>query len=86
MTEAALNLDTLARNLGPQPLAKLLAERGLKPADLVAAVPVGLTFKMLARACKGRRLTRHAQTTVLTAFNRAAGTNLALRELFTYEA
>ena len=78
--------DAIERNLGPQPIAVRMAERGLKPADLVIATPGCITFKMVARACKGRRLTRNTQQKVLTAFNRAAGTALAVPDLFTYEA
>ncbi len=74
------------RNLGPQPIAMKMAERGLKAADLVAATPGCITFKMVARACKGRRLTPNTQQKVLTAFNRAAGTALSAADLFTYEA
>jgi len=74
----------LERNLGPQPLARRLAERGLKPHDLVAAAGEPLTHKMIARACKGRRLTPRAQAKVLAAFNRAAGARCALRDLFSY--
>lgn len=78
--------DAVERNLGPQPIAAQMAERGLKPADLVAATPGCVTFKMVSRACKGRRLTHNTQTKVRTAFNRAAGTSLPVAALFTYEA
>ncbi len=78
--------NAIERNLGLQPIAAQMAERGLKPADLVAATPGCLTFKMVSRACKGRRLTHNTQTKVCTAFNRAAGTSLPVAALFTYEA
>lgn len=74
------------RNLGPQPIATRMAEAGLKAADLVAATPGCVTFKMVARACKGRRLTRNTQQKVVTAYNRAAKASLAAADLFTYEA
>ena len=35
-------------NHGEQPIARLLAEHGLKPADLVAASAEQLTFKMVS--------------------------------------
>lgn len=46
-------------DLGPQPLATILAVHGLKPTDLVRASEEQLTHKMVARALKGRRLTRN---------------------------
>ena len=74
----------LERNLGEQPLAKLLAELALKAGDLVKASPEPLTRKMIARACKGRRLTVHAQSKVLRALNQATGRSFARSDLFTY--
>ena len=76
--------DGVERNLGPQPLAQLLAERGLKPHALVAAAAEPMTHKTIARACKGRRLTPRAQAKVLAALNRATGGHFALTDLFTY--
>jgi hypothetical protein len=71
-------------NLGSQPIAAILAERNLKPHDLVAASTHQLTHKMVSRACKGRRLTLNAQTKVLNALNTATGKNYSLRDLFNY--
>lgn len=81
-TEAVL--PDLERNLGEQPIARIMQEHHLKPHDLVAASAVEMTHKMVARACKGRRLTLNTQTKVLNALNRATGTNYTLRDLFTY--
>jgi hypothetical protein len=72
------------RDLGPQPIAAIVAERNLKPHDLVAASTHQLTHKMVSRACKGRRLTLNAQLKVLNALNLAAGKNYSLRDLFNY--
>ena len=47
----------IERNLGVQPIAGIMAERGLKAGDLVAKSTERITFKMVSRACKGRRLT-----------------------------
>ena len=47
------------RNLGEQPIAKLMDELLLKPADLVRASTEHITHKMVSRACKGRWLTPH---------------------------
>jgi hypothetical protein len=72
------------RNLGEQPVARLMREHGLKAHDLVAASPEQITHKMVARACKGRRLTLNTQSKVLRALNRATGKNFTLGDLFNY--
>ena len=72
------------RNLGEQPIARIMREHNLKPRDLVAASPVEMTHKMVSRACKGRRLTLNTQSIVLAALNRATGKNYSLRDLFSY--
>jgi hypothetical protein len=74
----------LERNLGEQPLARLMAEQGLKAKDLVAISTEQITHKMVARACKGRRLTPHVQAKIGRAYNRCAGQNHPLADLFTY--
>lgn len=78
-------MDTrTARDLGEQPLARIIAARGLKPHDLVAASTEQITHKMVARGVKGRRLTPGVQAKILRALNRATGTTYSLGELFTY--
>lgn len=72
------------RNLGEQPIARLMAEHGLKAHDLVAASTEQITHKMVARACKGRRLTPNVQSKILRALNQASGVSYSLRDLFTY--
>lgn len=74
----------LERNLGEQPVARLMAEHGLKTGDLVEASTEHLTRKMVARACKGRRLTPHVQSKILRALNQAAGKEYTRTDLFTY--
>ena len=76
--------DGTERDLDPQPIAAILAQRNLKPHDLVAASTQQLTHKMVSRACKGRRLTLNVQSKVLNALNLAAGQNYSLRDLFNY--
>ena len=76
--------DGIERDLGPQPIAGLLAKHNLKPHDLVAASTQQLTHKMVSRACKGRRLTLNTQTKVLNALNAATGKNFSLQDLFNY--
>lgn len=76
---------TLERNLGPQPITALMAAHQLKPTDLVrASAALLLTHKMVARACKGRRLTPHMQSKILQALNTASGGQYSLADLFTY--
>lgn len=74
----------IERNLGEQPIARIMQEHSLKPHDLVAISSVEMTHKMVARACKGRRLTLNTQLKVLAALNRAIGTSYSLRDLFSY--
>jgi len=72
------------RDLGEQPLARRMAERGLAPADLVAASTEQLTHKQVARAMKGRRLTGNMMGKVLRAWNRATQGDARLGDLFDY--
>jgi hypothetical protein len=72
------------RNLGPQPIAQIMAELGLKPHDLVAASTEQLTHKMVSRACKGRRLTPNVQSKILRAVNQVTGKTYSIEQLFTY--
>lgn len=78
--------DAIERNLGEQPIAALLAVRGLNAQALVAASTEHLTHKMVARACKGRRLTPNIQGKILRALNAATGETHELRELFNYDS
>lgn len=74
----------IERNLGEQPIAGLMREHNLRAHDLVAVSSVEMTHKMVARACKGRRLTLNTQSKVLAALNRATGKTYLLRDLFNY--
>lgn len=76
--------EPIERNLGPQPIEGIMAEHHLRPHDLVTASTEQITHKMIARACKGRRLTRHVQTKVQNALNSATQKGYTLAELFTY--
>ncbi len=75
---------TIERNLGEQPIARILEERGLDARALVEVSTDQLTFKMVTRACKGRRLTPNTQRKVRDALNAAADSAYQLSELFTY--
>lgn len=72
------------RDLGEQPLGRLMAERGLRPADLVSASTEQLTHKMVARAVRGRRLTANTMGKVLRAWNLAADRGDVESVLFDY--
>lgn len=74
----------IERNLGEQPIARIMASRGLKAKDLVAASTEQITHKMVSRACKGRWLTPHVKLKIRNALNTAAETEYAVEELFTY--
>ncbi|MFY8217147.1 MAG: hypothetical protein ACOVMP_11175 [Chthoniobacterales bacterium] len=74
----------LERDLGPQPIAMLLTQHGLKAHDLVAASTEQITHKMVARACKGRRLTSNVQQKLLRALSKASGREYQRTDAFTY--
>ena len=76
--------EPVERNLGEQPIARILADAGLTPHDVVAASSVPMTHKMMARACKGRRLTPNTQKIVLNALQTATGKTFRLADLFNY--
>ena len=74
----------IERNLGEQPIAQIMAKHGLKAGDLVAISTEQITYKMVSRACKGRRLTRNVQYKLCHALNKSTGKEYSLKELFTY--
>ncbi len=74
----------IERDLGAQPIAGLLAALGLERHDLVAASTEQITHKMVARACKGRRLTPNIQAKIRRALHAASGRDYPLAELFNY--
>ena len=74
----------IERNLGEQPIAQIMAGHGLKARDLVAGSTGQITYKMVARACKGRRLTHNIQYKLRDALNKSTGKEYSLDGLFTY--
>jgi hypothetical protein len=72
------------RNLGEQPLRKLMQDHDVKPHDLVALSGEGITHKMVARACKGRWLTANSRNKIIRALNLSTGKDFKKRDLFTY--
>jgi len=78
-----MNAD-IERDLGEQPIAKIMALHGLKASDLVACSTEQITYKMVSRAVKGRRLTPTVQSKILSALNKAAKKDHVLKDLFNY--
>ena len=76
--------DGVKRDLGEQPILKIMDCLGLKAHDLVANSAEQITHKMVGRALKGRRLTPNIQLKILRALNKAAGKTYGLKDLFNY--
>ncbi len=74
----------IERNLGEQPIARIMVEHGLMARNLVDISTEQLTHKMVARACKGRRLTLKVQHKIRNALIESAGKKYTMDELFTY--
>ena len=80
-----MDKNELERNLGEQPLVAVMAEHNLKPHDLLVASRVPMTHKLVARACKGRRLTNRSRKIVLEALQGATGQIYRMIDIFNYE-
>ena len=76
--------NDIERNLGEQPIGKIMTEHGLKPHDIVHVSTEQITHKMIGRAISGRRLTLKVQYKILNALNKAAQRNYLLKDLFSY--
>jgi hypothetical protein len=76
--------NEIERDLGEQPIAKIMAEHGFKPNDLVSNSTEQITHKMVSRAVKGRRLNLKIQYRILNALNKTASNQYTLRDLFNY--
>lgn len=77
-------IGDINRELGEQPIAKIMAHHGLKPHDLVANSTEQITHKMVSRAISGRRLTPNVRRKILNAINKASGKSYRLGDLFNY--
>jgi uncharacterized protein YbcV (DUF1398 family) len=76
----------MENTLHPQPLDAIMIEYGLTNADLVKASTEQLTFKMVQKGRRGRRLTSNIQDKILTALMTAKPElKLRRRDLFRYE-
>ncbi len=76
--------NEIKRDLGEQPIAKIMVEHGFKSHDLVSNSTEQITHKMVGRAAKGRRLNLKIQYRILNALNKAAGKEYGLKDLFNY--
>ncbi len=76
--------NKIEHNMGAQPLASIMDEKGLTAHDLVAASDEQITHKMIARGRKGRRLSRNVQFKILRALINATETQYALKDVFNY--
>ncbi len=74
----------IERDLGEQPIARIMATHGFRPHDLVANSTEQISHKMVAKALKGRRLSRPVQFKIIRALNKAAEKNYSLKDLFNY--
>ncbi len=73
------------QEFGPQPLVDVLNRLGLESADLVAASTEQLSFKMVAKGCKGRRLTPNVKNKILSAIKAVRPEeSIKLKDLFNY--
>jgi len=84
MNDRVNQSDEIRRDLGIQPLAGILTEKGLKSHDLVEASTEHITHKMVIRACKGRRLTTRVQKKIVNALNRTSEKSFTIGDLFNY--
>jgi hypothetical protein len=72
-------------DFGVQPLDRLMTKMNIEDTDLVKASTQQLTFKMVKKARKGRRLTPKVKYKVLNALNALdPDYKFKLRHLFNY--
>ncbi len=76
--------NELERNLGEQPIAKIMQEQELSAKDLVKASTEQLTHKKIANAIKGRRLTVNVKVKIRNALNTINENDYSLEDLFNY--
>ena len=77
-------MTDVERNLGPQPLAEVMERHELDAKALVQASTDQITYKMVTRAIKGRRLKRGVMDKVVRALCAAADTDYTAKQLFNY--
>ena len=81
-----MTLPQEERDFGPQPLIEVMVRLGVTNDALVKASTDQLTFKMVTKGAKGRRLTPNAQHKILAALHTLKpDVKLALADLFNYK-
>lgn len=73
------------RNLGRQPISDIMDKAKVTAHDLVSASTEQITHKMVARACKGRRLTTKVQHKVCNALNVVLKKDYSVGDIFNYK-
>ena len=76
--------SVVERNLGEQPIARIMKDNAMVARDLVNVSTQHITHKMVSRACKGRRLTPNVKSKIRDALNTATDKTYSMEELFTY--
>ena len=74
----------MENDLGEQPIKPLIQENQLSHGDLVSSSTENITFKMITKACIGRRLTPHVKEKILNALNKASSKQFKISDLFNY--
>ncbi len=75
----------MEKDFGVQPLDNIMTSLALSNADLVLASKEQLTFKMVQKGRKGRKLTPNMQNKILRALQRACPDNhFSLKDVFNY--
>lgn len=80
-----MTLPEEERDFGAQPLVEVMARLGITNDALVGASTDQLTFKMVTKGCKGRKLTPNAQYKILAALHTLhPEEKFTLKDLFNY--
>lgn len=74
----------MEKDFGEQPIKQIMEQHNLESSQLISASTENITYKMLARACKGRRLNPTVQQKICNALNNATGKVFLIKDLFTY--
>ena len=76
--------NDIKRDFGEQPIVKIISEKNLKPHDIVNASTEQITYKMISRAVKGRRLSLKVRNKILRAINSFTENQYTLKDIFNY--
>ncbi len=80
-------MEKESRDFGPQPLVEIMKKLGVTSHDLHQVSRDQLTYKMVAKGCKGRKLTLNVQKKILSALNTLhPEAHFTLKKLFNYKA